>query len=216
MRDNGEDWDQPTRNEFLSIIADESDKLTDLVENLLEMSRIEAGRLPITPEPVLLSRFCKTVTERVAKHYPEIDFVCDMDEPLPVVEADPRRVEQVLLNLLQNAAKYSGSKVVTVQGSYDGGEEVVVSVVDHGKGIAAEHLPNLFDKFYRAEKASGGSSAGTGLGLAICKALVEAQGGRIWVESTRGKGTTFHFTLPALVMPGEGTPRKPEPATTQA
>lgn len=212
MCKDGQEWDETTRNEFLSIIADESDKLTDLVENLLEMSRIEAGRLPITPEPVLLSRFCKTVTERVAKHYPSIDFVCDMDEPLPVVEADPRRVEQVLLNLLQNAARYSGSKVVTVRGSYDGGHEVVVSVVDHGKGIAAEHLPSLFDKFYRAEKGSSGSSAGTGLGLAICKALVEAQGGRIWVESTRGKGTTFYFTLPALVMPGEGAPRKPEPA----
>jgi signal transduction histidine kinase len=198
-------WDEPTRDEFLNIIADESDKLTDLVENLLEMSRIGAGRLPITPEPIRLSRFCKGVVDRVAKHYPEINFECELDEPLPVVEADPRRVEQVLVNLLQNAAKYSGSDVVRVGGSYDGGSEVVISVEDHGKGISPEHLPYLFDKFYRIEGVSNGKEpAGSGLGLAICKALVEAQGGRIWVNSWPGLGTTFFFSLPALVLHGEG------------
>src|SRR5205823_8312270 len=95
-------WDEPTRDEFLTIIADESDKLTDLVENLLEMSRIGAGRLPVTPEPILLSRFCRGVIDRVSKHYPDIQFDCTLSDPLPVVEADPRRVEQVLVNLLQN------------------------------------------------------------------------------------------------------------------
>lgn len=190
-------WDEPTRHEFASIIADESDKLTDLVENLLEMSRIGAGRLPIMPEPILLSRFCKEVIKRVEKHYPEIKFTCDLADPLPVVEADPRRVEQVLVNLLQNAAKYSGSCEVTLDASYDGGGEVLLWVEDKGKGIAPEHLPHLFDKFYRVEEGRG---AGTGLGLAIAKALVEAQGGRIWVESKPGEGTTFYFTLPALVL----------------
>lgn len=205
--EKGQEWDDETQREFLSIIADESDKLTDLVENILEMSRIEAGRMPITPEPVLLSRFCRKVADRVARHYPEIKFECELADPLPVVEADPRRVEQVLLNLLQNAAKYSGSNVVYIKGDYSGGSEVVLSVEDHGKGIAPEHLSQLFDKFYRVEQGASGKSGGTGLGLAICKALVEAQGGRLWVESMPGKGTTFYFTLPALVMPGEGSAR---------
>ncbi len=197
-------WDDVTRQEFLSIISDESDKLTDLVENLLEMSRIGAGRLPVTPEPILLSRFCTGVVERVAKHYPEIEFNCELDDPLPVVEADPRRVEQVLTNLLQNAAKYSGSALVRLGGTYDGSGEVVISVTDYGKGIAPEHLSHLFDKFYRIEDGTIGKESGTGLGLAISKALVEAQDGRIWVESTRGQQTTFFFTLPALVLQGEG------------
>ena len=155
------------------------------------------------------------MVERVANHYPEIKFKCEIEDPFPVVEADPRRVQQVLLNLLQNAAKYSGSPVVTVRGNYDGGRDVEVIVEDHGKGIAPEHLPHLFDKFYRAEEGTG-DSAGTGLGLAICKALVEAQGGRIWVKSMRGNGTSFYFTLPTLVMPGEGTSRQPKPAAQPA
>jgi signal transduction histidine kinase len=200
LADDG--WDDDTREEFLSIIAEESDKLTDLVENLLEMSRIGAGRLPITPEPVLLSRFCKGVIDRLAKQYPDIQFNCDMSDPLPVVEADPRRLEQVLANLLQNAAKYSGSPTISVGGSYNGEREVVMWVKDWGKGIGPEHSEHLFDKFYRIE--DGSKSTGSGLGLAICKALVEAQGGRIWMESRPGYGTTFFFTLPVLTLDGEG------------
>jgi two-component system sensor histidine kinase KdpD len=195
-------WDDQTRNEFLNIISDESDKLTELVENLLEMTRIEGGRLRVLPEPVLLSRFCKEVVNRVCLHYPEIRFECEVSERLPMVEADPRRVEQVLMNLLQNAAKYSGAEVIWTRATYDGDWGVVVSVEDNGVGIAPEHLPYLFDKFYRVEsgKTESGEGAGTGLGLAIAKALVEAQGGRIWVKSAPGKSTTFYFTLPILVM----------------
>jgi signal transduction histidine kinase len=195
-------WDDQTRSEFLNIISDESDKLTDLVENLLEMTRIEGGRLRVTPEPVLLARFCTDVVNRVSLHYPDIKFECNVSERLPMVEADPRRVEQVLMNLLQNAAKYSGAEVIRTRATYDGDWGVVVSVEDDGIGIPPEHLPYLFDKFYRVEsgKADSGEGGGTGLGLAIAKALVEAQGGRIWVSSTPGKGTTFYFTLPILVL----------------
>ncbi|HVG00248.1 MAG TPA: histidine kinase dimerization/phospho-acceptor domain-containing protein, partial [Chloroflexia bacterium] len=108
------DWDAQTRREFLQIIADESDKLQELVENLLEMSRIGAGRLPIAPEPLLLKPFVKEVVERVANQYPDTDFKCNIAHGLPVVDADSRRLEQVLANLLQNAAKYSGSHTVWV------------------------------------------------------------------------------------------------------
>jgi signal transduction histidine kinase len=191
------DWDDQTRREFLQIIADESDKLQDLVENLLEMSRIEAGRLPIAPEPVLLKPFVKEVVERVGNQYPDTDFKSNVPHGLPVVEADPRRLEQVLVNLLQNAAKYSGSKAVWVGATYDGGKEATLCVQDNGIGIAPEHMPYLFDKFYRAQWNQADSGSGTGLGLAI------AQGGRIWVESKVGEGTSFFFTVPILSVESE-------------
>ena len=195
-------WDNATRNEFLTIISDESDKLADLVENLLEMSRIEARRLPINPEPILMRRFCKEVIDRVCNHYTEMQFTCDLDDKLPMVMADPRRVEQVLVNLLQNAAKYSGAKMIRVKGTYNGGQFVTMAVEDNGAGIAPEHLPQLFDKFYRVEGGQGHNEVGTGLGLTIVKALVEAQGGKVWVESALGRGTTFYFTLPVLTLDG--------------
>lgn len=197
------DWDAQTRREFLQIIADESDKLQELVENLLEMSRIGAGRLPISPEPLLLKPFVKEVVERIANQYPDTEFKCNIPHGLPVVEADPRRLEQVLVNLLQNAAKYSGSRTVWAGASYDGGAEVTLCVQDRGIGIAPEHVPHLFDKFYRAQWNQADSGSGTGLGLAIARALVEAQGGRIWVESKVGEGTTFYFTLPILAVEDE-------------
>jgi signal transduction histidine kinase len=201
------DWDDETRDEFLTIISDEADRLTELVENLLEMTRIEGGRLRVMPEPVLLGRFCIEVVNRVSMHHPGIKFETDVSDRLPMVEADPRRIEQVLVNLLQNAAAYSRAEVIRVSAAadavLDGGKwGVVVSVADNGVGIAPEHLPRLFDKFYRvdASKSEDGEAAGTGLGLAIAKALIEVQGGRIWVTSTVGKGATFSFTLPILVL----------------
>ena len=203
-----ESWDDETRHDFLSIISDESDKLAELVENLLEMSRIEGGRLRVESEPVLLLHFCKEVVNRISTHYPEMRFECDMPGHLPMVEADPRRVEQVLMNLLQNAARYSAAALIAVRGRYDGGRFVTLSVEDNGVGIAPEHLPYLFDRFYRAaNQRERGEGAGTGLGLAISRALVEAQGGRIWVTSTPGKGTTFYFTLPVLSTHDDTPPR---------
>lgn len=202
-----ETWDEETRHDFLSIISDESDKLAELVENMLEMTRIEGGRLRVEPEPVLLRRFCDEVVNRICTHYPDMHFECDIAEDLPMVEADPRRVEQVLMNLLQNAARYSAAQLIAVRGRYDGGRYVTLSVEDNGVGIAPEHLPHLFDRFYRAaNQREAGEGAGTGLGLAIARALVEAQGGHIWVASTPGKGTTFAFTLPVLSTPADLPP----------
>jgi signal transduction histidine kinase len=172
------------------------------------MTRIEGGRLRVEPEPVLLHRFCSVVVNRISMHYPEMSFECDLQSDLPMVEADPRRAEQVLMNLLQNAARYSAAQIIAVRGRYDGGRFVTVSVEDNGVGIAPEHLSHLFDRFYRAaNQRERGEGAGTGLGLAIARALVEAQGGRIWVTSVPGKGTAFYFTLPVLSTPAEMPPR---------
>jgi signal transduction histidine kinase len=203
LTDTDGHWDEQTRREFLTIISEESDKLAELVENLLEMSRIERGSLPITLEPLLLWRFCKEVVNRLGTHHPDMTFVCDLDHALPVVLADPRRVEQVLVNLLQNAAKYSGAEKVEVSASYDDGTHVLIKIEDDGIGISPDHLPHLFDKFYRVGADQGDKGSGTGLGLAIVKALVEAQGGQVWVESKLGEGTTFYFTLPVLAIEEE-------------
>lgn len=216
LADDG-NWDDETSKEFLTIISDESDKLADLVENLLEMTRIDGDRLRIMPEPVLLGRYCGEVVDRVSKHYPGIKFECEVSEKLPLIEADPRRLEQVLVNLLQNAAKYSKAERIRVSADYEGDWSIVVCVEDNGIGIASEHLPHLFDKFYRVESTDStdvGRGAGTGLGLAISKALVEAQRGRIWVTSMPGKGTTFYFTIPILKMHEEAEHPTLEPART--
>jgi signal transduction histidine kinase len=144
------------------------------------------------------------VITRVSKHYPHTKFECHIDDKLPIVEADPRRLEQVLMNLLQNAAKYSQADTIEVNAEYkgdrNGTSSVNVYVKDNGIGIAPEHLPHIFDKFYRVEMQGDGANTGTGLGLAIAKALVEAMGGRIGVQSAPGKGTTFYFTLPVLAL----------------
>jgi signal transduction histidine kinase len=208
LADDGH-WDDQTRREFLDIISDESDKLTDLVENLLEMTRIEGGRLRIVPEHILLWRYCDEVITRMSKHFPRLRFECNINEKLPVIEADPRRLEQVLMNLLQNAAKYSQSSTIELTAEYDGDSSVVVYVKDNGIGIPPEHLPHIFEKFYRVESQSESANTGTGLGLAIAKALVEAMGGRIGVTSAPGKGTTFYFTLPILTLTEA---HDPEPA----
>jgi signal transduction histidine kinase len=132
----------------------------------------------------------------MAPRSPDHRILVDCDQSLPIVEADPDRVSQVLRNLLDNAIKYSpnGGLIVVRAEALPG--EVVVSVADQGLGIAPEHLNQLFDKFFRAKTGLAQHVVGSGLGLPICHAIVESHGGRIWAESTVGEGSTLYFTLP--------------------
>jgi signal transduction histidine kinase len=115
---------------------------------------------------------------------------------VPIVDADPHRVEQVLRNLIDNAVKYSpGGGMIVIRGEVDE-TQVTISVSDQGPGIAPEHLNRLFDKFYRVESGLGRHVVGSGLGLPIARTIVESHGGRIWAESRPGEGSTFYFTLP--------------------
>lgn len=211
-------WSEEERREFLQYIDEESDRLRSLIEDLLQMSQIEAGKLKITPQRVVLGRLAQRVARKARPqtqiHTISVSFPGD----LPPVDADPKRVEQVLTNLIHNAIKYSpGGGAIRVRGllatarpdgkfDYPGDRptHVVVAVADEGVGVPPEHLQRIFDRFYRIDGKLARETGGSGLGLAICKGLVEAHGGKIWVESPgvlvrageAGTGATFYFSLP--------------------
>ena len=185
--------------ELLSIAQNNTDRLIRLINDILDISRLEAGKMEIRPQPL-------SVAEAVHRSILEIQAVADqrrvtintrLPEDLPRVLADADRLEQVLVNLLSNAIKFSnpGMQVTITAGRDD--RYVWIRVEDQGIGIPPEHRERIFEKFHRVDNASTRRTGGTGLGLAICKAIVEEHGGRIWVESEVGKGSAFTFTLPA-------------------
>ncbi len=190
------DWDEDSRRDFLGIIDEESDRLSELISNLLDMSRIEAGTLRVEPESTKLIPIIQETVEEF-QHTTQIHpFQIRVVYGLPAIHADPRRVRQVLRNLVENAVKYSPGG-----GPIDVAAEplpdcVQVSVSDRGLGIEPEHLDRVFDRFYQVDSASTRQVGGSGLGLSICKAIVEAHHGRIWAKSEPGVGSVFYFTLP--------------------
>jgi signal transduction histidine kinase len=187
------------QREFLQIIDEECDTLQHLIHDILESSIIDAGLLKLEMQPVLLPRLIQGVVDDMARRAEGCRFVVDLPDRLPVVEADPERIIQVLRNLLDNAVKYSpGGGLIILRAEIRPGE-VVISVADQGVGIAPEHLHQLFEKFFRAKTGLIQHVVGSGLGLPISHAIVESHGGRIWAESVMGQGSTFYFTLP---LPG--------------
>jgi signal transduction histidine kinase len=183
------------RREFLSIIDSESDRLEELISNLLDMSRLEAGVLKVDPAPARLGVVVENVVDR-AQHLTAAHTVSFEWHDDPWVMADVPRVLQVLTNLLNNAIKYSpDGGDIYVEGQVQRGM-LVLSVSDPGVGIPPRELDKIFDRFHRVDGDLAQRVSGTGLGLAICRGLVEAHGGRIWVESEPGSGSTFTFSLP--------------------
>jgi PAS domain S-box-containing protein len=189
-------------NELFGIIDEQSDRLRDLVDNLLDVTRIEAGTLTVSPVPIelttVIEEACSTLARSAGTHQVERPALAD----IPPVVADPRRMAQVLNNLLSNAAKFSpeGTPIV-IEASLISGM-VTISVRDGGRGFAAGHAESLFAKFMQLPDEHGSVSHGHGLGLAICKGIVEAQGGRIWAQSSGlGEGSTFTFTVPVATEP---------------
>jgi signal transduction histidine kinase len=185
-----------TQREFLQIIDEECDVLRDLIHDLLESSIIDAGLLRLEPQPVMLPRLAKSLTDDIANHTQKHRFLVDFPSHFPIVDADPDRIAQVLRNLLDNAVKYSPQGGLVVVRGEVREDEVVISVADQGVGIAPEHLNRLFEKFFRVESGLGRHVVGSGLGLPIAHTIVESHGGRIWAESQVEQGTTLYFTLP--------------------
>jgi signal transduction histidine kinase len=195
LRDDVE-WDDISRREFLAIIDEESDRLGELIGNLLDMSRIEAGTLRIEPEPADLLPIIGGTAAEFRMMTRGHDIEVRLPAVLPPVMADARRARQVLRNLVENAVKYSpdGGPIVIAARVESGMAQISVS--DQGIGIEAHQLPHIFDRFYQVDSASTRKVGGSGLGLSICRAIVEAHHGSLWVESQPGAGSTFTFTLP--------------------
>lgn len=195
LLDTGDELDPPAARKNLMVIHRSALNMSRLLEDLLDVAKSEAGGLAIEPAVTDVGSIVRTTVEQFRLQAAErsIDLSADTPEDLPRTRADAARVAQVLSNLAGNALKFTpkGGAVHLSAARADG--EIVVSVADTGIGIAPENVAHVFDRFWQAKRAARASA---GLGLAIAKSIVEAHGGRIWVESTEGRGTTFHFTLP--------------------
>ena len=186
-------WDEDTQHEFLTIIDEEADRLTRLIEDMLESARLQSKTLQFKFSPLRIDALVRDVATRVNTHHPELKVEFNLD-PLPPVLGDGVRLSQVFENLFSNAIKYApGSGITITAQQFD--KKVRVCFADHGEGIPEDFLPFLFERFYRVPGER--TVTGTGLGLYICKQIVMAHHGKIWVESVLDKGTTFFIELPA-------------------
>jgi signal transduction histidine kinase len=184
--------------ETLEVMLSQSERLGRLVDQLLDLSRIESGELRLNRSPVPLHALVREVLSEieVARADRGVRMSDAVPDDLPPVIVDPERVHQVLFNLLDNAVRYTPpGGVVTVSAHAINGS-CEIAVTDTGPGIAPEHLPRLFDRFYRADAARSRGDGGTGIGLAIARSMVEAHGGHIRAESRLGRGSVFTFDLP--------------------
>ncbi len=206
---------KPSTQTF-SLILNETSRLQRLIEDLELLSRVEAGQLPVVARRTDLEEVLQGVVAQfepvfAANH---VTLNLEVESNLPHVWADPDRINQVLINILSNAYRYTPSEGrVLVRAAYQD-QMVVVAVRDTGVGISAEHLPHVFERFYRVDKSRARQSGGSGIGLAIARHLVYAQGGEIWAESEgQGKGASFCFSVPlapVVVEVAEEPPPQPE------
>jgi PAS domain S-box-containing protein len=184
------------KRESLEAIDRSTDRLTELIEHLLDMSRLDAGLFRLNLEAVKPSDIFSVAVSEAKLRSPKYKFKVEINRRLPKLIGDARRLRQVIDNLLDNAIKYSPKGTqITVRAEVKA-EELLVSVADQGQGIPADETDKIFDRMYRIEQRLGKDPGGLGLGLSLCKALVAAHGGRIWVESQIGQGSTFYFTIP--------------------
>jgi two-component system phosphate regulon sensor histidine kinase PhoR len=190
--------DPRARQKFLDAIARNAERLQRLIEDLLDLSKIESKQLALKTEPIDLQAITAHALGLVRERAEErgVRLVHAVGADVPHAMADRRALEQILANLLENAVKYCPGATVTVRAAARD-ERVSVSIDDTGSGIAPQHVPRLFERFYRVDAGRSRDVGGTGLGLAIVKHLSEAMGGSVAVESVLGRGTTFTVTLPS-------------------
>ncbi|MDQ2728108.1 MAG: ATP-binding protein [Actinomycetota bacterium] len=188
-------WDRlrdEQKRMMLEAVHHDADRVTRLVTELLDISRLETGRLVLRRQLVDLAELASSVVDKVSMSYPDLDADVSFSAEVPRVFADPDKIEQVLTNLVENACKYASPLDVRIEGRVDG-DEVSVAVHDRGEGISAEDLPQVFTRFFRRSDAR---PSGSGLGLWISRGLVQSHGGQLRAESQPPNGATFRFTLP--------------------
>lgn len=189
-------WDDATRREFLNIIDEEADRLTRLIEDMLESARLQSKTLQFKFSPVRIDALVRDVATRINMHHPELKVTFDF-QALPPIRGDGTRLSQVFENLFSNAVKYAPNSEVVIS-MRAAMEKICITFSDGGEGISQDYLPFIFERFYRVPGER--TVTGTGLGLYICKQIVMAHHGNIWVESALGKGTTFVIELPVEPM----------------
>jgi two-component system phosphate regulon sensor histidine kinase PhoR len=193
--------DKDHARDFVQTIHDDAKRLNDLINDLLDLARLDSGHAAVNLRPVELKIVVLRVTNILAKAIKDaqLQLVLDVADDLPKVSADEAALMRILLNLLDNAVIYNRPHgTITVKAVVEN-NRVRVDVIDTGVGIASDDLPRIFERFYRVDKSRSKDSGGTGLGLSIVKHLVQAHGSRITVTSSPGKGSTFSFTLPPFV-----------------
>jgi len=190
------EWPEEKQQEFLRLIDQETDNLEGMISDMLDSSLIDVGQLEIQLQPLRLPRMAEEVAEEMLRHTEIHRFVVDFTPDFPIMDADPRRIRQVLRNIIDNAIKYTPKGGLIVIRGEVRRSDVVVSIADQGVGISPEDLIPLFDKYFRVKAPTGYHVPGTGLGLPVSRAIIEAHGGRIWAESTVGEGTTLYFSIP--------------------
>ncbi|HEY6652308.1 MAG TPA: ATP-binding protein, partial [Actinomycetota bacterium] len=184
----------------LQVMLSQTERLSRLVDQLLDLSRLESGEVPFKREVVAIAPLVARVISEITIGRAISDITLEADVPAGLAaEADPERIHQVLFNLVDNAVRFTppGGEITITARSRD--ERVEVRVADTGVGIAAEHLPRVFERFYRVDASRSRDDGGTGIGLAIARSIVEGHGGRIVAESDPGHGSAFTFDLPAAV-----------------
>jgi signal transduction histidine kinase len=194
LRRDDAKWDRAIVRDSLTVIEEEADRLSKLIDDLLDASRLQAGGLSINPGDVSLPALARRVAERFAPQSSKHTIVVDFPVNFPLVPGDERRLEQVMANLVSNALKYAPNGEIRISGSMEP-SNVTMCISDKGPGIDARDLPHIFDRFYRADNAIK-QTKGAGLGLYLARAIVEAHGGRIWADSKPDSGARICFSLP--------------------
>jgi len=185
-------WDEDTQKEFLTIIDEEADRLSLLIENVLESARLQSKTLPLRFQPLRLDAVLRDVVLRIRSRFKTIDINMEIT-PVPSMHGDGVRIAQVFENLFTNAIKYApGTPILIRLNQVD--DNLLVSFMDRGPGIENDSLQLIFERFYRVRSEK--TVTGSGLGLYICRQIIQAHRGKIWAESTPGEGTTFFIELP--------------------
>jgi PAS domain S-box-containing protein len=190
--------------QYLKTIDMATDRLTELIDQLLDMSRLDSGIIEIEKRPADVNKLLRDVINEAQIRSSDHILILDIPGNIPRLSIDSRRIREVLENLISNSVKYSKDNTEIKVVAQCDTHELLISVADQGIGIPQNELPRVFDRFYRSRRRQVKSITGVGLGLSICKKLVEAHGGRIWIESKEGKGTTCFFSLPIISTPGDG------------
>jgi len=194
LRRDDAHWDKHTISDSLAVIEEEADRLSKMIDDLLDASRLQAGGLSLNQADVALSSLALRVTQRFAAQSPKHRLRVEFPENFPVILGDETRIEQVMSNLVSNALKYAPKGEIKISGTVHP-EQVVICVSDEGSGIEAKDLPHIFDRFYRSTNAVK-QTKGAGLGLYLARAIVEAHGGRIWADGGAATGARICFSLP--------------------